>query len=139
MHEEKVPGGKLTFTLVLVVGILLLLPAVAVVRFSPDFRWIGAYIFGISIITWLAYAHDKERARKKGWRIAESQLHLLEFLGGWPAAFFAQRYLRQKSVKASYRLTFWLIVISHQLVALDALLKWKMTSTVAHWYRQLAG
>lgn len=139
MHEEKIPGGELTLTLGITVGLLLFLPTVAVLRFAPDLRYVAAYVVGISVLTWFAYAHDKKRAKTRGWRVAETQLHLLEFLGGWPTAFLAQRFLRHKTLKASYRLTFWLIVISHQYAALDSLLSWKITSSVMLWIKQLAG
>lgn len=139
MHEEKLPGGELTFSLGIKVGLLLFLPTVAVIRFAPDLRYVAAYVAGISALTWFAYAHDKNRAKTRGWRVAEYQLHLLEFLGGWPTAFLAQRFLRHKTLKPSYRLTFWLIVISHQFVALDSLLSWKISSTVVQWIKQLAG
>ena len=36
----------------------------------------------------------------------EAMLHLLELLGGWPAAWLAQRVLRHKSRKERYQLAF---------------------------------
>jgi uncharacterized membrane protein YsdA (DUF1294 family)/cold shock CspA family protein len=135
MHEEKLPGGELTLSIGIKVGLLLFLPTVAVVRFAPDLRYVAAYVVVVSVLTWFAYAHDKNRAQTRGWRVAESQLHLLELLGGWPAAFLAQRFLRHKTLKSSYRFTFWLIVLSHQYIALDSLLRWKITSTIAHWFK----
>jgi len=42
-------------------------------------------IYGIaSLLTFLIYAVDKAAAKKGGWRIKESTLHLLSFIGGWP-------------------------------------------------------
>jgi uncharacterized membrane protein YsdA (DUF1294 family)/cold shock CspA family protein len=125
--DEKLPGGELSFTFGLVLGFLLLVPAFAVICFAPDLKYALAYIFGISAITWFAYAHDKKRAQTGGWRIPEAQLHLLEFLGGWPAAFLAQRYIRHKTKKLSYKLTFWCIILMHQFIALDSLLGGKLS------------
>lgn len=139
MHAEKLPGGELTLGLGIQVGLLLFLPTVAIIRFAPDLRYVAAYVVIISVLTWFAYAHDKNRAQTRGWRVAESQLHLLELLGGWPTAFLAQRFLRHKTLKPSYRLTFWSIVIIHQYIALDFLLHWKISSTVAQWFKQLTG
>ncbi|HSH15989.1 MAG TPA: DUF1294 domain-containing protein [Verrucomicrobiae bacterium] len=53
-------------------------------------------------------------------RVSEANLHLLELLGGWPAALLAQRRLRHKCSKGSYQFMFWLIVLGHQFVAGDS-------------------
>jgi uncharacterized membrane protein YsdA (DUF1294 family) len=55
------------------------------------------------------------------------QLHLLELLGGWLAAFLAQRRLRHKSSKGSYQFVFWLIVLAWQFGAVDLLQTWKLS------------
>ena len=128
--DEKLPGGDLSFAFGAALGFLLLLPAFAVIRYAPDLKYALAYIFGISAITWFAYAHDKKRAKTGGWRIPEAQLHLLELLGGWPAAFLAQRYIRHKTKKTSYKVTFWLIVLAYQYFALDSLVQWKLTKQI---------
>ena len=64
----------------------------------------------LSGIAYIAYALDKDAAQHGRWRIQESTLHLLELLGGWPGALLAQRILRHKTRKASYRIGFWLAV-----------------------------
>ena len=61
-------------------------------------------------VTFLVYAFDKSAARKGARRTPESTLHLLSLIGGWPGAFAAQRILRHKSRKASFRFVFWLTV-----------------------------
>jgi len=123
---EKLAGGELSFGLGAALGFLLILPAYAILRYAPDLKYALGYILVISAITWFAYAHDKNRAKTGGWRIPEIQLHFLEFIGGWPAAFLAQRYIRHKTKKLSYKLTFWLIILLHQYLALDSLLGWKL-------------
>ncbi|MEM7626321.1 MAG: DUF1294 domain-containing protein [Planctomycetota bacterium] len=67
----------------------------------------------MSPVTFVVYAWDKWRATRDGWRVSEKTLHLLEFLGGWPGAWAAQRWVRHKSRKKSYRRVFWLIVAVH--------------------------
>lgn len=74
--------------------------------------WPVAYVyFGLSLLTFVVYAQDKSAASRNARRTAESTLHLLAISGGWPGAWLAQRYLRHKSVKASFRRVFWATVL----------------------------
>lgn len=72
--------------------------------------WIAAAYAGLSVITFIVYAIDKSAARSKGPRTPERTLHLLALAGGWPGALLAQRWLRHKSAKASFRRVFWATV-----------------------------
>lgn len=79
-----------------------------------DFALIYAVtLAAMSVVTWVVFAWDKRRAKKKGWRVSERTLHTLELLGGWPGAWLAMRWLRHKSRKRSYRRVFWAIVALH--------------------------
>ncbi|MBO7097518.1 MAG: DUF1294 domain-containing protein [Alphaproteobacteria bacterium] len=69
----------------------------------------------INAVTVLAYGADKRAAIKKTWRVAENQLHLLEFLGGSPGAFLAQKIFHHKTKKASFRI-FFFFVLAIQIV-----------------------
>ncbi len=73
----------------------------------------------MSLVTFKLYAEDKSRAQQKQWRIPENTLHLSELAGGWLGGFIAQRRLRHKSIKQSYQITFWAIVILHQAIWID--------------------
>ena len=61
----------------------------------------------------LFYYGDKTAAQRGESRIAESTLHIVELAGGWPGALLAQRLLRHKTAKASYRSAFWTMVALH--------------------------
>jgi uncharacterized membrane protein YsdA (DUF1294 family) len=65
------------------------------------------------IVTYYFYKIDKDAACKGNWRTPERRLHQLELIGGWIGAFVAQKRLRHKSIKPSYQLVYWLIVIFH--------------------------
>jgi uncharacterized membrane protein YsdA (DUF1294 family)/cold shock CspA family protein len=65
---------------------------------------------GASAITFVAYASDKSKAKRRVWRTSESALHMLALIGGWPGAAIAQQILRHKSQKKKFRIIFWLTV-----------------------------
>jgi uncharacterized membrane protein YsdA (DUF1294 family) len=106
--------------------LLIVLPAVATWRLTQiiDSRWIAGYLGVLFVVTYLLYRHDKQWAEMDGWRTPESTLHLAELLGGWPAAYFAQRKLRHKISKIRYQIVFWLIVAVHEFVSFDFVQGW---------------
>lgn len=67
----------------------------------------------LSAVTLLVYALDKSAARRRQWRIPENLLHLLALLGGWPGALVAQRLLRHKTQKTSFRAVFWMTITAN--------------------------
>jgi uncharacterized membrane protein YsdA (DUF1294 family)/cold shock CspA family protein len=67
----------------------------------------------MSLLTFALYADDKSRAKREDWRTSEQMLHLSELAGGWLGGFIAQRKLRHKSIKSSYQIVFWAIVVLH--------------------------
>lgn len=70
-------------------------------------------IFVMSIVIFVIYGFDKQRAGIGGRRVPERTLHSLAFLGGWPGAFLAQRRFRHKTRKVSFLLAFWAVVVLH--------------------------
>lgn len=71
-------------------------------------------IYGVnSAVTFLVYGYDKGAAQAEKWRIPETTLHSLEFLGGWPGALLAQQFFRHKRRKPGYLLALGLIILSH--------------------------
>lgn len=72
--------------------------------------WLAAWAT-LNLLTFALYARDKHAARTGQWRTPENTLHLLSLLGGWPAAWVAQRVLWHKTVKRSFQVVFWLTVV----------------------------
>lgn len=77
-----------------------------------------ALLYGLmSLICFIAYYRDKRFAVRGERRIPEARLHLYELMGGWPGGLLAQRLIRHKNRKLGYQVRFWLIVLSHLLLA----------------------
>lgn len=86
----------------------------------------------MSVAAFLMYAKDKSAAEGGKWRTTERTLHALSLLGGWPGAKIAQSFLRHKSQKLSFRITYWLTVTANCSV-----LYWLTTSKGSIWLNSL--
>jgi uncharacterized membrane protein YsdA (DUF1294 family) len=65
----------------------------------------------INAWTFFRLRQDKQRAARGGWRVSESELLSLAFLGGTPATFAARRLLRHKTRKQPFLTQLWLIAL----------------------------
>jgi uncharacterized membrane protein YsdA (DUF1294 family)/cold shock CspA family protein len=70
------------------------------------------------VFTFYSYWRDKFAAQRGTWRTPEVVLHVFGLVGGWPGAWLAQRLLRHKSSKRSFRAVFWASVVLHVVVLL---------------------
>ena len=111
---------------------LLILPvwAALVLIEKIDWRFLATYFGVISGLTLIFYWSDKRKAQHEQWRIPEGTLHLLELLGGWPAALLGQRFLRHKTKKRGYQVLFWLIVAIHQLFSFEVVSGWWLSRSI---------
>ncbi|RSR47393.1 DUF1294 domain-containing protein, partial [Acinetobacter baumannii] len=66
---------------------------------------------------WL-YSQDKEAAQLGNRRVPEQTLHIVSFLGGWPAAWWAQQKLRHKTQKQPFRKIYFCTIFFHLLLIL---------------------
>lgn len=113
-----VPGPALDAFLAATIALLLLGGLVWLEYLPRLFLWI---YLGTSALALVLYGVDKLAARQ-GWsRLPESTLHLVDFLGGWPGAMYAQQLFRHKSRKRAFRVVFW-ITVALNLLALGYLL-----------------
>lgn len=122
------------FFALLKLSLLLALPAAANFRL-PIAPWmLPLAMLPVSVGAWILFRHDKKRALAGLWRVSETELHGLEFFGGWPGAFLAQQKFRHKTRKPSYQAIFWSIVFLYQLLSLDVLLDhWLWNEASAFW------
>ena len=116
----QVPAGS-GLALALMLLWLGLLAWGAATRALPP--WVLGALGLLNAATCLAYALDKDAARKGRWRTSEKHLHLLALLGGWPAAWWAQQWLRHKSSKAEFRAVYWATLLLN--CAALAVLVWR--------------
>ncbi|QIO04690.1 DUF1294 domain-containing protein [Acinetobacter shaoyimingii] len=72
----------------------------------------------INLMTYWFYAQDKEAAQNDQRRIPENTLHLLSFLGGWPAANLAQQKLRHKTQKQPFRKIYFCTIVCNIILIL---------------------
>lgn len=86
------------------------------IRFFRSHLYLLAYIVVINIVTFLAFAYDKYRAKKGGWRIKNIFLLGLSFLGGSLGGLLGMKLIRHKSKKSYYRLGLPLMVLMQVLI-----------------------
>ena len=108
----------------LFIGVLFYI-ALILMTFIYKISWlvVGWYA-ALGVITYLKYAQDKAAAQSGDWRTPESTLHLLSMLGGWVGAMAAQTYLRHKSQKPDFRITYQLTVLIN-LIGLVLILRYR--------------
>jgi uncharacterized membrane protein YsdA (DUF1294 family) len=122
-------SGRVEASAIVLLILLLVVPSYAISRLWSVVDWrllIGGPVL-CSVFAFFSYRSDKQRAQAGEWRIAESTLHIIDFLGGWPGAFLAQRKFRHKTSKVSFQFVFWAIVLTHQFLAVDSLCGWRFT------------
>ena len=78
---------------------------------SQQINPIWAYLVGINITTFLLYGYDKQIASSDRLRVPEWNLHGVAILGGSPAGLISQQLFRHKTLKGSFQLVYWLIVM----------------------------
>ncbi|MDS7596855.1 DUF1294 domain-containing protein [Agrobacterium tumefaciens] len=86
---------------------------------------LAAYLT-FNLLVFCVYWWDKEAARKGGWRIRESTLLWLAFIGGSAGAVCAQRLLRHKTRKEPFCSILISIIVLHAgvLISLAIMSGW---------------
>ena len=70
------------------------------------------YLLSINVVTFCVYGADKFQARRGGWRVRESALHVLALLGGSAGALVGQFVFRHKTRDRRFQAVFAAIVVS---------------------------
>jgi uncharacterized membrane protein YsdA (DUF1294 family) len=84
--------------------------------------WLGAWLVSINVTAFAYYGLDKARAGSSpssaaaGRRVPEAVLHGLALLGGSIGAYLGMRLFHHKTLKGTFRIMFWLIVVLQVLI-----------------------
>ena len=84
---------------------------------------LAAALIAINFIAFAAFGLDKAKARRGEYRIAESTLLLLAFLGGTPGTYAGRSLFRHKTRKQPFNSHLFQIAVL-QLLALGGLIGW---------------
>jgi uncharacterized membrane protein YsdA (DUF1294 family) len=89
---------------------------ILIILFLILFSYIGlsiiiSYLISINLVIFLYYGFDKLIAGSESVRVPELLLHSLALAGGSPAGLLAQKLFRHKTIKTSFQIIYWLIVI----------------------------
>lgn len=131
MYVARVPYG---WCAALAVGLLWVTSlAVAYAWLQPVVvgEWAISFLLAVNLVTLICFCYDKAIAGRPIYRIPESVLLWLMFLGGSPAASLAQPLLRHKVKKRKFRLPYFVILFAHVAIGLycyelGAKLPWSM-------------
>jgi uncharacterized membrane protein YsdA (DUF1294 family) len=107
MNDSRHTSPTLIF--LIVAGVVVAAAVAGTIYYS--YPWPIGLLGGINLATMALYGYDKSIAGGRSLRVPEAVLHLLAFVGGSPAALLSQVLFRHKTVKASFRRMFWLIVV----------------------------
>jgi uncharacterized membrane protein YsdA (DUF1294 family) len=80
-------------------------------------RWLAHWLLVVNGLAFAYYGLDKWLARRVFFRIPEAVLHTLAAIGGSPAALLAMWLFRHKTIKSSFRILFWAIVVLQIVLA----------------------
>ncbi len=99
------------FNLYLTISLILSFITFGMLTFHYQWGWMISYLISVNVTVGIGIAYDKLAARLNILRVPEFLLLLYTLLGGTPFAYLFQQVFRHKTIKKSYRLSFWIIII----------------------------
>lgn len=120
---QVIPGKKRVSPYVLYGGISIFLTLAMMIYMvlKGCNLWIG-YFLSINLCTLLIYGYDKLIAKTSILRVPEWILHGVAIGGGSPAALLSQKIYHHKTIKRSFQLAYWTIVLFQIALILAILL-----------------
>jgi uncharacterized membrane protein YsdA (DUF1294 family) len=90
---------------------------VLLLRPAPTwFHYLAAWLLSVNVVAFAYYGYDKSCARSASRRVPEAVLHGLSFAGGSLGAYAGMQVFRHKTVKGSFRIFFWFVVVMQVLL-----------------------
>ncbi|MBD3793717.1 MAG: cold shock and DUF1294 domain-containing protein [Campylobacterales bacterium] len=108
---QSVVAGRTALSPSLIYGIIAFVSTLLIALLLQQLPLILNYLIAINITTFLLYGYDKQLAQTDKVRVPERTLHMLALLGGSPAGLIAQRFFRHKTLKSSFQILYWAIVL----------------------------
>lgn len=84
-----------------------------------NIKYIAAYLLIINIIAFILFFMDKQKAKKDKWRIKESTLHIVGFLGGIIGSIAAMILFHHKTKKPKFVIITIIALIFNLFVAYE--------------------
>jgi len=81
-----------------------------IILFYNAYPWLIWYLVIINLVTFFVYGLDKAKAEGKAWRVKETKLLLLAFVGGTIGAIVGMKVFRHKTKKIGFLLPFVVIL-----------------------------
>lgn len=86
-------------------------------------QYVGLYLLGVNLFTWILFGVDKYMATSGTWRISEKTLWFFSLIGGSAGGLFGMHLFRHKTKKVEFQLVM-LCILSIQVVALYLLYRY---------------
>ncbi|MCZ8235123.1 MAG: DUF1294 domain-containing protein [Inhella sp.] len=106
--EAHRPRGPNSARLLIIPAFGLLLGAIHTAWPMP--RAVTTLYGALSMALFIVYGMDKWAAKRGRARVAETSLHLVALMGGWPGALLAQQVFRHKTAKPAFLRWTWAMV-----------------------------
>ncbi|CAA6823552.1 MAG: Cold-shock DNA-binding domain-containing protein [uncultured Sulfurovum sp.] len=112
LSAVNVIAGKKHYSPYLIFGLLSFVILTLVLLYASQYvQLLVAYLIAINISTFLLYGYDKFISGTEKLRVPELNLQTLALLGGSPSALIVQKLFRHKTLKGSFQVIYWLIVM----------------------------
>ncbi|MBB5203905.1 uncharacterized membrane protein YsdA (DUF1294 family)/cold shock CspA family protein [Inhella inkyongensis] len=100
---------------------LLIIPVFALLLGAIHLAWplakpVPMLYSALSMALFVVYGLDKWAAKRGTARVAETSLHLIALMGGWPGALLGQHIFRHKTAKPSFLRWTWAMVALNLLL-----------------------
>lgn len=86
-------------------------------------KYILIYLLIINIVAFAAYGIDKQKAKKRKWRIKEATLLSLAFVGGSIGALLGMKIFHHKTLKPAFKIGVPAMLLLHIIIAIYAIYK----------------